>query len=239
MPRMDTADQSDRLAFYESGRFPKLRGIANTVPWLWPLAGLAAIALFVLAYLKAAAQKSAMSTIGIGVLVTGVVSLLLVPAVRAPAQNAVTNPAMQTVVAEVLRAVTRGLAIQSLLLGFIGIVLIVASHSVHKEDAQAAASPAAPAQPPAHQPAASGARPAASDTRPAASGTGPAASVNITRVWRGRPWPVRNPFQSAGAGARNRRPQEGGGEPLKRSRPVRTGFKSLAGSARPIGSLAD
>ena len=167
---MDTADQSDRLAFYESGRFPKLRGIANTVPWLWPLAGLAAIALFVLSYLKAAAQKSAMSTIGIGVLVTGVVSLLLVPAVRAPAQNAVTNPAMQTVVAEVLRAVTRGLAIQSLVLGFIGIVLIVASHAGHKEDAQATASPAAPVQPeaaPVQPPAAPDQPPAAPDQPPA------------------------------------------------------------------------
>ncbi len=146
---MESADQSQRLAIYESGRLPKLRSIANTVPWLWPLAGLAAIALFLWAYLKAKAQKSAMSTIGIGVLVTGVVSLVLVPAVRAPVQNAVMDPIMQTVVAEVLRAVTRGLAIQSLILAFIGIVLIVASHSVHKEDGQAPAAAAAPAQAPA------------------------------------------------------------------------------------------
>jgi hypothetical protein len=144
---LESADQNERLALYESGRFPNLRGIANTVPWLWPLAGLAAIALFALAYLKAAAQKSAMSTIGIGILVTGVLSLLLVPAVRAPAQNAVTDPAMQTVVAEVLRAVTRGLAIQSLILGFIGIVLIVASHTAGKEGGQEAAADQAQAAP--------------------------------------------------------------------------------------------
>jgi hypothetical protein len=149
---MDSAEQSGPLALYESGRFPNLRGVANTVPWLWPLAGLAAIALFVVAYVQAAAQKNAMTTIGIGVLVTGVVSLLLVPAVRAPAQNAVTDPVMQTVVSEVLRTLTRGLAIQSLLLGFIGVILIVTSHSVHKADEQAQASqepaaPAAPAQP--------------------------------------------------------------------------------------------
>ena len=143
----ESAEESGPLALYESGRFPKLRGLSNIVSWLWPLAGLIAIALFVLAYMKAAAQKSAMTTIGIGVLVTGVVSLLLVPAVRAPAQNAVTNPAMQTIVGEVLKALTRGLAIQSLLLGFIGVILIVASHTVHKEDGQAAASPAAPDQP--------------------------------------------------------------------------------------------
>jgi hypothetical protein len=144
---MDSAEQSGPLEFYESGRFPKLHGLANAVPWIWPLAGLIAIALFVLAYWKATAQKSAMTTIGIGVLVTGILSLLLVPAVRAPAQNAVTNPAMQTVVGEVLKALTRGLAIQSLILGSIGVILIVASYTAHKEDGQAAASPAAPDQP--------------------------------------------------------------------------------------------
>ena len=165
---MDSAEQSGPLEFYESGRFPKLHGLANIVPWLWPLAGLIAIALFVLAYMKAAAQKGAMTTIGIGVLVTGALSLLLVPAVRAPAQNAVTNPAMQTVVGEVLKALTRGLAIQSLLLGFIGVILIVASHTVHKEDGQAAASPAAPAQPAAapDQPATAPDQPATAPDQP-------------------------------------------------------------------------
>ena len=74
---------------------------------------------------------------------------------------------MQTVVAEVLRAVTRGLAIQSLVLGFIGIVLIVASHSALKEDAQAAASSGSAGS------AAGGARSTASSARSTASSAGP------------------------------------------------------------------
>ena len=115
--------------------------LANTVPWLWPLAGLAAIALLVWAYLKAAGQKHALTTIGIGVLITGILALLLIPALHAPVQNSIPNPVMRTVVGEVLSALTRGLAIQSILLGLIGVVLIVASHKVH-QDEQAPASPA-------------------------------------------------------------------------------------------------
>jgi hypothetical protein len=61
-------------------------------------------------------------------------------------QNNITDPAMRTVVGEVLTVLTRGLAIQCLLLIFIGVIAIVASHYLFKEDDQAQASPAAPAQ---------------------------------------------------------------------------------------------
>lgn len=138
---VQSAQESGPLAIYESGQFPKLRGLANTVPWLWPLAGLGAIALLVGAYLKAAKQKHALTTIGIGVLITGILVLLLIPALHAPVQNSITDPVMRMVVGEVLSALTRGLAIQCILLGLIGVVLIVASHKVHKDE-QAPASPA-------------------------------------------------------------------------------------------------
>jgi hypothetical protein len=148
---LDAAQESGPLAMYESGRFPKLRGLANTVPWVWPLAGLGAIALLAVAYFRAEDRKSALTTAGAGVLITGLLVLLLIPALQAPVQNSITNPAMQAVIGEVLSALTRGLAIQSILLGFIGAILIVASHFAYKEDEQAQASPApvAPEQPPA------------------------------------------------------------------------------------------
>jgi hypothetical protein len=128
-----SAEESPPLTIYESGRFPDLRLLANIVPWVWPLAGLAAIGLFVLAYLTAAARRSALRTIGIGILVTGLLSVFLVPAVRAPVQNAVTNPNMQAVVGEVLKAVTRGLTIQGLILAFIGLTLIIVA-AVHRSE---------------------------------------------------------------------------------------------------------
>jgi hypothetical protein len=144
---LDAAQESGPLAIYESGRFPKLRGVANTVPWLWPLAGLGAIALFAVAYIRAEDRKSALMTIGIGVLITGILVLLLIPALKAPVQNGITNPAMQLVIGEVLSTLTRGLAVQCLLLAFAGVILILASHFAHKEDGPAQPSPAAPAQP--------------------------------------------------------------------------------------------
>jgi hypothetical protein len=144
---LDAAQESGPLAIYESGRFPKLRGLANTVPWVWPLAGLGAIALLAVAYFRAEDRKSALTTVGIGVLITGLLVLFLVPALQAPVRNNIADPAMRTVVGEVLSALTRGLAIQSMLLGFIGAILIVASHFAYQENEPAQASTAAPAQP--------------------------------------------------------------------------------------------
>jgi hypothetical protein len=53
---------------------------------------------------------------------------------------------MQMVIGEVLSALTRGLAIQCLLLALAGVILIVAGHFAHREDEPAQASSAAPAQ---------------------------------------------------------------------------------------------
>jgi len=144
---LDAAQESGPLAIYESGRFPKLRGVANAVPWLWPLAGLGAIALFAVAYIRAKNRKSALTTVGIGVLITGILVLLLIPALKAPVQNGITNPAMQMVIGEVLSALTQGLTVQCLLLAFAGVILIFASRFAYKEDESAQASAAAPAQP--------------------------------------------------------------------------------------------
>jgi hypothetical protein len=136
-----SAQESGRLDIYESGAFPKLRRIANTVPWLWPLAGLGAIALLVAAYWWAQKRGDALRYIGVGVIITGGLELLLIPALHAPVQNNITNPVMRTVVGEVLSVLMRGLVIQCLLLILIGVVAVVVSHNLAKEDVQAHASP--------------------------------------------------------------------------------------------------
>jgi hypothetical protein len=54
---------------------------------------------------------------------------------------------MQTILGEVLSELTRGLAIQSLLLAFIGVILIVASHvAPRNSEPDAPTNPEAPAQ---------------------------------------------------------------------------------------------
>jgi hypothetical protein len=81
---------------------------------------------------------------GLGVLVVGILTLLLIPALQAPIRNNVTDPAMQTVVGQVLSVFTWGLAIQSLIVGLIGVLLIVVSRFVSSVGAQAYASPTVP-----------------------------------------------------------------------------------------------
>ena len=139
---LESAQESGPLVIYESGAFPKLRQISNIVPWLWPVAGLGAIALFAAAYLWAERRGDALRYIGVGVIITGGLELLLIPAIHAPVQNSITDPVIRTVVVEVLSALTRGLAMQCLFLILIGLAAIVISHSVSREDDQAQASPA-------------------------------------------------------------------------------------------------
>ena len=139
---LESAQERGPLVIYESGAFPKLRQVSNVVPWLWPLAGLGAIALFAAAYLWAEKRADALRYIGVGIIITGGLELLLIPAIHAPVQNNVTDPVIRTVVVEVLSALTRGLAMQCLFLILIGLAAIVISHSLSREDDQAQASPA-------------------------------------------------------------------------------------------------
>lgn len=143
---LDSAQESGPLVVYESGRFPRLRGLANAVPWIWPFTGLGAIALLSVAYWRAASRRSALMAIGIGVLVTGLLALLLVPALQAPVRNNVSNPQMQIVVSQVLAEFTGSLAIQSLIVGLIGLALLVVSRFLPRVGAQAQVSPAVSAR---------------------------------------------------------------------------------------------
>jgi hypothetical protein len=134
---LDSAQESGPLVVYESGRFPRLRGLANAVPWIWPLTGLGAIALLGVTYWMAKSRRSALLAIGIGVLVVGLLTLLLIPALQAPVRNNISNPEMQIVVSQVLAEFTWGLAIQSLIVGLIGLALIVVSRFLPRAGAQA------------------------------------------------------------------------------------------------------
>lgn len=134
---MEAVYESGPLIIYESGHFPKLRGLSNTVPWIWPFAILASIGLLVVAYLKAKEQKSSLMTIGTGILITSILVLMLIPALRAPVQNSISNYTTQVVVREVLTTLMQGLVIQSIVLGLIGVILMVASQYFRKKDKKA------------------------------------------------------------------------------------------------------
>jgi hypothetical protein len=140
------ADEKGRLAIYEEGRFPKLRQLSNISPWLALIAGLGAIALFVVAAMQAQDRHAVLKYTGVGIMVTaGLTFLLFAPVLQAVAQNNIANPIMQIVVGQVVSALMRRFAIQSLLLLFIGGGVLVFNHTQARQDepAPAAASPAA------------------------------------------------------------------------------------------------
>jgi len=145
---LSASEESGRLAIYEQGRFPKLRQLSNLAPWLALLTGLVAIALFVVVYTRAKDQHEALKYVGVGIMVTAVLAFLLfVPVVQNTAQNNIANPTMQIVVGQVVSVLLRGFAIQSLLVFFIGLPVILFKPAKANQDDPAHASPAAADQP--------------------------------------------------------------------------------------------
>jgi hypothetical protein len=139
---LSASEESGRLAIYEQGRFPKLRQLSNLAPWLALLTGLGAIALFVVAYTRAKDQHEALKYVGVGIMITAALAFLLfVPVVQNTAQNNIANPTMQVVVGQVVSVLLRGFAVQSLLLFFIGVTVILVNHAqASQQDAPAPAS---------------------------------------------------------------------------------------------------
>ena len=165
--RLATAEDSGFLAIYEQGRFPQLRTLSNLTPWLALIGGLGAIVLFIVAAMQAQDRHAALKYVGIGIITTAILSFLLfAPLVQGTAQNNLTNPTMQAVVGSVVTVLIRSFAVQSLLLLFIGVIVLVVNHAQAQpaEQSQAASASSAKAPPADPAPAASSenAKPAAS-----------------------------------------------------------------------------
>jgi hypothetical protein len=137
------SEESGKLAIYEQGRFPRLRQLANVTPWLALLTGVGAIVLFVVAYMQAWNRHAALRYIGVGIMVAaGLSFLLFAPSVQAVAQNNITNPTMRIVVDQVVSVLIRRFAFQSLLLLFIGLIVLVFNHYRAQQDEPVETSPA-------------------------------------------------------------------------------------------------
>ena len=146
--RLATAEESGLLAIYEQGRFPQLRTLSNLTPWLALIGGLGAIVLFIVAAMQAQDRHAALKYVGIGIITTAVLSFLLfAPVVQGTAQNNLTNPTMQAVVGAVVTPLIRSFAVQSLLLLFIGVIVLVVNHAqVQPAEQSQAASASSPAK---------------------------------------------------------------------------------------------
>ena len=115
------------------GELPKLRQAAKILPWLWPLTALGAFALYALAYWRAQNRRDTLLSIGLGVVITGLIGLLFIPAIRLTVENNVVNSSVRLIAGAVMAVFTRGYFIQTVILIVIGLVIIVASRYLLKD----------------------------------------------------------------------------------------------------------
>jgi hypothetical protein len=126
----ENAPETGPIKLLESGELPRIRQVAEILPWLWPLATIGAIVLYVLAYWRAQSRRDAALFIGLGVVITGFIALLFIPAIQLAVENNVANASVQVIVGEVMSVFTRDLFVQTVILIVIGLVILVTSRFV-------------------------------------------------------------------------------------------------------------
>jgi len=128
------APETGPIKVLESGELPKIRQVAKILPWLWPLTALGAFAVFVLAYWRAQNRRDTSLFIGLGVVITGFIGLLFIPAIRLTVENNIVNASVQLIAGAAMAVFTRGFFIQTVILIVIGLVVIIASRYFLKGD---------------------------------------------------------------------------------------------------------
>ncbi len=116
---------SSPLALLNPNELPNLRTASRVLPWLWPLAGLGAVGLFVAAIRYGPDRANSMIWTGTGIAITGGLMLLFVPAIRSASTGAITTSMGRIVVGEVVDALLRSYAIQDILLIVVGIAFYI------------------------------------------------------------------------------------------------------------------
>lgn len=129
---LSAIQQSEPFQLLTANELPELTQAARIMPWLWPLAALGTIALLGIALRQAKDRREAFRFMGIGVAVTGGICLAFVPAVRLSVENAIVDPGVRIVISEIVKALTRGLVIQSITILLLGIVAVLVSHRIEE-----------------------------------------------------------------------------------------------------------
>ena len=123
----EDAPAAEPIRLLASSELPKLNQVVKILPWLWPLAGLGALALFGLVYWRAQIRRDALLYVGLGVTITSFIGLLFISAMRLTVENDIVSPPVRLIVGEVMTVFTRELIVQTVLLLGIGVVVTIAS----------------------------------------------------------------------------------------------------------------
>lgn len=116
---------SGPITLLGSDELPNLSSVSKFLPWLWPIALLGALGLFVLVIRRGPDRAKSVIYTGIGVVITGGVMLLFVPAIRLASTGNVTTSTARIIVGNVVGALLRGYVVQDILLIIAGLILVV------------------------------------------------------------------------------------------------------------------
>ncbi len=104
---------------------PNLSTVSKVLPWIWPIAALGALGLFVLAILRGSDRARSVVYTGTGIAITGGIMLLFIPAIRLTSTGNIETSTALVVVGSVIDALIRGYIIQDILLIIVGLILVV------------------------------------------------------------------------------------------------------------------
>jgi len=112
---------------------PNLSTVSGILPWIWPIAALGSLGLFVLAIFRGSNRARSVVYTGTGITITGGIMLLFIPAIRLTSTANIETSTALVVVGSVIDALIRGYIIQDVLLIIAGVILVVAGRNSQSE----------------------------------------------------------------------------------------------------------
>ncbi len=112
---------------------PNLSTVSKVLPWIWPIAALGALGLFVLAIFRGSDRARSVVYTGAGIGITGGIMLLFIPAIRLTSTGNIETSTALVVVGSVIDALIRGYIIQDVLLIIVGLTLVVVGRNSQGE----------------------------------------------------------------------------------------------------------
>lgn len=116
---------------------PNLSTISKVLPWVWPIAVLGALGLFVVAIRRGPDRANSLIYTGIGIAITGGVMLLFIPAIRLTITADIATSTALIVVGSVVDALIRGYVIQDILLILVGLILVIVGRNSRSQRQEA------------------------------------------------------------------------------------------------------
>ena len=128
---------SEPITLLTIDELPNLSTVSGILPWIWPIAALAALGLFLLAVFRGSDRARSVVYTGAGIAITGGIMLLFIPAIRLTSTGNIETSTALVVVGSVVDALIRGYIIQDILLIIVGLIIVLAGRNSQSEAQEA------------------------------------------------------------------------------------------------------